>query len=384
MVVWRSHAQFESWIKETRQAGDPVTLADLEPQDLEPEDNAATYLARVSGEADKLFRELQPNAYAENFSWRTGMTDEQNQKAAEAIRAHQEVYDAIELALRHSRYAWPRDYSVVPQQFTADLIESANTERLLARVQVARARHLNSLGQHDEAANVGLQMLQLARLQDQEPTLVLHLVTQACRGMAVQVLNGVLQTGRLDPATHAAIEEELAKHDSMDCLVHAIKTDRALGMEHLQTWGMWLSGGYSGTRNSYLSVMDEHIAKGTKSHYELAAKQQPQQPALGFARTIEPALVATREAMNRTRAQLRCLRVLNAIHAKGITDEEVDIGSLGLPQPITIDPYTGTTLTIKSTPEGWLVYSVGKDEVDNGGELEEDADVGVGPPETME
>ncbi len=88
--------------------------------------------------------------------------------------------------------------------------------------------------------------------------------------------------------------------------------------------------------------MNKHIAKGTKSHYELAAQQQPHQPALGFAQTIEPALVATRQAMNRTRAQLRCLRVLNAIHAKGIFGEEVDIGSLGLPQQITIDPFTGT------------------------------------------
>ncbi len=246
VIAWRRHAQFESWIRETRQAGDPATLADLEPQDLDPEDNAATYLAGASGEADKLFRELQPHAYAEDFSWRTGMTDEQNQKAAEAIRAHQGVYDAIELALKQSRYAWPRDYSVAPQQFTADLIESVNAPRLLARIQVARARHLNSLGQHDAAANVGLQMLQLARLQDQEPTLVLHLVTQACRGMAIGVLNGVLQTGKLDPATHAVMEEELARHDSMDCVVHAIKTDRAFGMENLGSWGMRFSGGFRG------------------------------------------------------------------------------------------------------------------------------------------
>jgi hypothetical protein len=381
---WRSHAQLESWIEERREAGEPVTVADLEPKDLDPAANAATYLVRVSGDADKLWRELEPIAYADDFSWRTGLSEEQNQQAVEAIDAYPEVFAAIERAVTLSRYSWPRDYTVAPDKFMENMLESVNSKRLFARIQIAQARQLKSIGEADEAAKVGLQMLQLARLQDQEPTLVHYLVNQACRAMAVNVLNGVLQTGKLEPATHAAVDAELAKHDSMECLIHAMVTERAFGMEKFRSWKGQLLFGLSGSRSSYLQVMDDQIAKGTKSHYELADNASKPPAAKGVARTIAPALVASREAMNRTRALLRCLRVLNAIQAKGVTDENVDIGKLGLPKLATIDPYTGTALSMKATPEGWLVYSVGQDRADGGGTLADMSDVGVGPPESTE
>ena len=46
------------------------------------------------------------------------------------------------------------------------------------------------------------------------------------------------------------------------------------------------------------------------------------------------------------------------------------------------DPYTGESLHVKKTPQGWLVYSVGRNLKDDGGKVEDptNGDVGVGPP----
>lgn len=89
------------------------------------------------------------------------------------------------------------------------------------------------------------------------------------------------------------------------------------------------------------------------------------------------------EAVVRTRAKIRCLRVLNALqtHVPAESDKAPKLSELGLPAATTTDPYTGEPLHVKKTPQGWLVYSVGKNFVDDGGKFDnEQSDIGVGPP----
>ena len=87
---------------------------------------------------------------------------------------------------------------------------------------------------------------------------------------------------------------------------------------------------------------------------------------------------------------MRCLRVLNALQGRAEksdpepTDPQVPkLSQLGLPTEATIDPFTGKPLHVKRLPEGWLIYSVGKDLKDDGGEVEDDVeaalDVGIAP-----
>jgi hypothetical protein len=259
-------------------------------------------------------------------------------------------------------------------------MEYVGSCRNAARLLDCRARYLAAVGESDEAARTYLLGLQLARLQDREPTLVVFLVNIACRAIGIYGLNGVLQTSDLSPETHAAIEEELAKHDAMESFVHCLRTERAIGMENFRAmpklWGM-LKLDWS----SYLEVMEQQIGLGAKSRFELAGVTPVR--TRGVARTIDPALESARESMNRTRATIRCLRILNQIHWKGIKTEPIERDSLNLPQAITIDPYNGKPLTVKHTARGWIVYSVGKDEKNDGGKLKDLSDVGVGPPEVM-
>ncbi|MNC97095.1 hypothetical protein D3C83_146420 [compost metagenome] len=55
---------------------------------------------------------------------------------------------------------------------------------------------------------------------------------------------------------------------------------------------------------------------------------------------------------------------------------------LNLPKEAKIDPYTGDPLLVKFTDDGPIIYSVGRNQKDDGGNVKDNAeDVGVGPVE---
>jgi hypothetical protein len=96
---------------------------------------------------------------------------------------------------------------------------------------------------------------------------------------------------------------------------------------------------------------------------------------------LETSLGPLRQAAERVRAQGRSLRVVNALQARvpAGSDTVPKLAELGLPAEATADPYNGEPLHVKKLPEGWLVYSVGANLVDDGGKLEKVVDVGFGP-----
>ena len=94
-----------------------------------------------------------------------------------------------------------------------------------------------------------------------------------------------------------------------------------------------------------------------------------------------PGLKGAYRLVARTRAEIRALRVLNALqsHVSAGSNEVPKLNELGLPAETITDPFTGEPLHVKKTPRGWLVYSVGSNFKDDGGKLDDYSDVGVGP-----
>jgi hypothetical protein len=95
-----------------------------------------------------------------------------------------------------------------------------------------------------------------------------------------------------------------------------------------------------------------------------------------------PGVKAAITALVTSQAIVRSLRVLNALqtHVPAGSDKIPKLSELGLPVETTIDPFNGEPLHVKRLSQGWLVYSVGRDLQDDGGDLENNRDVGVGPP----
>ncbi|HTU26311.1 MAG TPA: hypothetical protein VMF30_12980, partial [Pirellulales bacterium] len=109
---------------------------------------------------------------------------------------------------------------------------------------------------------------------------------------------------------------------------------------------------------------------------------------LGWLATIMlPAPQMQHLALLRTEASLRALRVLNALLDRESSNGGAvpALADLGLPADATTDPFNDEPLHLKRTPEGWLIYSVGPDLTDDGGDLaarknSQPKDVGLGPP----
>lgn len=130
--------------------------------------------------------------------------------------------------------------------------------------------------------------------------------------------------------------------------------------------------------------MNEQIDVGSKMPFESSPGSNV--TPIGMMELLVPSLVNARNVASRTLATERCLRILNAIESRPDPESPVDLGDLGLVAEAIIDPYSGQSLLTKSTGDGWVVYSVGENGIDDGGEIEPDSetdqslDIVVGPP----
>jgi hypothetical protein len=59
--------------------------------------------------------------------------------------------------------------------------------------------------------------------------------------------------------------------------------------------------------------------------------------------------------------------------ARGLED-------LSLPNEATIDPFTGTPLILRKSPDGWVIYTVMENGIDDGGKFKDLKDYGLAPP----
>jgi hypothetical protein len=257
---------------------------------------------------------------------------------------------------------------------------------------------LVAAGQQGKAIECGIESLKLARQYDLEPTNVNMLVAIAVRRLAADSIYDALAAGPVSPETHAALDRELALHEDPQRLVHALKTERAFAIDvqmglppgtpqppawlyHMFGWPV--KRFYLGT----LDYLDDEIAAAgqpwTEGHTMVGRRQAPQEPSGHgmLADLMIPATQAAYDADARSTAVLRSLRIFNALRqfAENNGRDAANLGELGLPKEATTDPFSGAPLKLKHTDDGWIVYSVMKNGVDDGGSFIELKDFGVAP-----
>ena len=209
-------------------------------------------------------------------------------------------------------------------------------------------------------------------------------------GYAIQSANEALQTGPVSKEVRDALDAELAIQERMEGFAWAIKSERALCMESFSDIipgrNFWLisRGIWNMQESACLEVFPTLIALAGDPGPYREVEQTIESKKSALAALLFPALKAAYVAVTRTRAEIRSLRVLNALqtHVPAGSNEVPKLTELGLPAETITDPFTGEPLHVKKTPQGWLVYSVGPNFQDDGGKLDDpiNGDVGVGPP----
>jgi hypothetical protein len=391
IFVWTTGTRLERQLAAIREKGEPLTLADLAREPIPPEKNAATYLRRAEADAvalDKEFSNLRDISESPGFL----MSPEDQKTVKEGLAAYPKVIPLLEQAAACSDYDAQLDCTLPPQEFIKQSVELMSKYRDITRILDARVALLTAEGKYDEALHTALLILRLARHFDHNPMIADFLVTTAIRNIGVETANAVLQTGLVSKEVRDALDAELALQEPLHGYSRAIKGDRAFFLDSFSSTvpnrNFWLffRGYWNLQESNLLDVFQDYLALSV----DLRPYRQVESSingisgkTWGLSRTLFPAINAIQGAVVGSRAMIRSLRVLNAlqVHATAGSKEIPKLSDLGLPAETTTDPFTGEPLHVKRLPKGWLVYSVGWNYQDDGGDLSSPfKDVGVGPP----
>ncbi len=374
-------ARLNAKLKEIRAAGDPICIADLAPASIPAEQNAAIPLRRIRDDVNAFYEEVKEYYQSENYE--TGRPTESQLKAMEAaFHAYPELVPTIQQAMALDGFDRGLDYSLPPEDFVAAICDDTGPERAIARVLTSHVTVLRARGRSDEAVRASIPLFQFARHIEHDAVLVQFLVAIAIRSIGIEAADEALRSGTLSDETRKLLDSELALADPFPGYIKALKAEIAFGIDSFNSFPFRIQ--WNREALNYLDTLEDEIrmAEGPNTSFcGTDRKAIATSDGKVFASLVQPALKSARDATERTLATIRTLRVLNALLGRDDPDAlpSTDLTELGLPQDATIDPFSGKPLIVKKVPQGWKVYSVGPNGIDDGGKLDFVSDYGVGP-----
>jgi hypothetical protein len=374
-------------LAELREAGEPVCLKDLERKPVPEDQNGVTYLLEAKAEIEAVEQEI----YAIEKSSDGKNSPADMEKIHAILAAHPKILPLVQKAAAAPEFQFPLDYHVKPSQFLQDsLLPLVSIEKGYISYLNSQADDLLLQGKRDEALQTAVLMMQLTRQYDRDsPTLTFYLMNIACKNIAMNAANKILQSGPVGSKQHAALEAELAKLDTLESCRVAMKTERAYSLDATDEvspsllnnqWKLcaleMFDDFFKYSNQPYATGVNKMGLPSNMTSYSLLS---------GPAKLMLPACKSTIECAFRSQASVRALRIINALQSKASAegDKIPGVAELGLPKEVGIDPFNGQAMIVKKTPEGWLVYSVGRNLQDDGGKLGVFSDVGFGPKKFM-
>ena len=248
----------------------------------------------------------------------------------------------------------------------------------------------------EESVRRSLRWLRITRkFAANEPWIMASYIAAGARYEPANALNLALRGRQFTRKLHDEIERESGKHD--DAAAAAVKAINGLRLAELDMLAESSAYHRFGILKPLANIdaahvhraINDYLAGMSDPHSQAVERLKSEHPLKGFptaprsrvlALNLDKTLTHARRKFDESTALMRCLRVLNAMSANGEFKGNVD--SLGLPPECLVDPFDGQPLRMRQTLEGPIVYSIGGDLTDDGGELDLDKkghDVGLGP-----
>jgi hypothetical protein len=358
-------AQLNSRLEAIRAAGDPLTLADLKPSGGQENDGRVLFAA-----AQKV---ILPAAAKASVLVNTDSFNElqtANIDVAAIGRIWQKsptLLPTLDRIAGCRRWTKGLDYDHGIERYVSSL--SYPGAREVSALIIARAWQLAAQGDADAAAIYLLKLFSIAAALDEEPGLMTFQVSAAVRNQGARCIAGILSWHVLRPSTHAQIENTLAPVDLNKALERALKSERVINLQMSKS-----NVALARETQAILDFDQNQIALARRPWSEVKVTLDADANRTGFwsgtpaLNLQKPAIRKIHVAKDRGLALVRCLRVLNALamHPEKSTG---DPARLDLPADAWVDPFDGNTLHVKATRAGWLIYSVGENLVDDGGDI---------------
>lgn len=369
-------AQFRGAVSKLRDQGFPVSSSDLQRPAPIGASDATILINRLRTPLESFEKEM----WIDENALSRPVDDEMIQRFNELTAAYPTVFPLIEEISQADELS--QDYGGDEKEFTEDLLETLTIARSSARVLAWKMRIETAEGKPDEAIATGLQVFRISWLFDRCPMLLSHLMTNACRGIAIGQLHEIIANHPLSDETRRRLNQELEQQDPMPGYSQSLIGERAFGIEEVSKMGIFQMA-YGG--KGYLDVIDDEIQNADKEGFEQERFVQSEYSKLmngWHGESLFPALEQIRNAVFRTRSQLRALRIINALQAnpdsESATISQDYLVELGVPKAMTVDTMNGEPMKIKRFEEKWIVYSVGGNLIDDGGDSSQQKDFVLG------
>ncbi|MFO0900125.1 MAG: hypothetical protein U0836_22045 [Pirellulales bacterium] len=363
-------------LAELRAQGQPVALAELAGPPIAEADNAAAGLFALGPQLKTL--EPATSAYltgADQPGWPSAA---QLAAAATALAGHDALFTELDEVSRRPAYQPAADYSKPPTAVSQEALDRAQDLRQAQRVLRMRVATQLAAGQTAEARQTCLTMLRLARHAQREPLLNGYLMARAVRFSALEALAESLAGMPPTDTERQQIAEELARHDPVGAWRHALATERVFGIASFdeikqQGAGFLTNWLWDDDLSRYLTLIDQSMPD-LRERLPVAPPASGASGRLGaLTNQVESSIQRAAEAVRHDIAALRAARILVALAGRSPQAGPPTAAELGLPPELLADPFAQGRLVIKPAPAGgWLVYSVGPNGQDDGGNPQRD------------
>jgi competence protein ComGC len=390
----------------------PDLIAKIQPRPGEP--NSAEQIAKVRALLVSKAFSLPPTwDGAANQTLLNYRNSHLNQEQTQMLRTALGALDPTTLAEARKLKDMPNGRFPIqpvenPFTMTMDYIQHLRTVvHVLSHDAMMRGQDKD----YDGAIESCQAVLNTARSIRENPTLIGLLVRIALRAIAVDAIERALGQGEASEETLKKLQELLQTEADDDGLHHAMRGERAgcqqmyesvrsgkvslteimgvpnpgAGARLLEVFPGFLLGGYP----DFLRMMNDQVKMAKlkdperdEAYRKLDDKLRSERMNL-LIRLMMPATNKVAEAAQRSQAKLRTAVVAVAAERYRLQHDQWPTGMKeliheGLIKEEYTDPYDGKPLRWKRTPIGLIVYSIGKDKIDNGGNLNRSNPITVG------
>ncbi len=396
-LAWRTEQRFAQLVRAVRAEGDPASIVELTPEPIPEDQNSSALIEEMAlrladfGKAQGDFYRTELGSELDDLQPGELPSDEHISAMLEILDRHAILQQQIKTALSAPGYASTADFSLGFNSFMEMQTRRLQQLRTIARFVDWRVSTLVAEEKQNEAIDWSLSLLKWSTLCKGEPTVVSYLVTVAIRNTALHGLYQAIRIGPTDGEMCIKIDHSLQQIEPDSHLENAFRTERALNISACIERG-WkrvppvVSSllGWPIKRRVFgpIELYDEIIPLVDKPYIEIQGELQPGgilavPTGKGvLADLLASSIEAALRAKNRDVAQIRALRVLNALRC---ADDDVQgLDGLTLVATATIDPFNGKQLVATNTAGGWIVYSVGENQRDDNGTFEGAKDLGFG------
>ncbi|MGQ9914290.1 MAG: hypothetical protein ACUVQQ_08085 [Thermogutta sp.] len=387
-----STASIASNLEKIKASGAPTNLTELREamsaRQAEGDAAASNHSFEAALAAAKEICKRLQDSYAPSVLTNDRYNEQGLGRAREAFAAHPDLVAAVEEWVAGPLPATTPPSDASPEQFLQSVVSLTQS-----RITVARALHfrgLMALEDEDwgEMARVIQALLGFARRCEATPGAIAMQNALFVEGQGLELLHLLLREGAYSEAN--PIVEALAQSPPLtDRLTDMIREERAFGLALTERYpdkdSYWKRYAYNRFRLNYLKYferLESGLKTGLYGDVTNVRIENYVSPDADAAKMTAPSLRSAIAEAYRVEALRRLLLIANRIlehsHATGAVPQ--NLRDADVPAAWKRDPFDGQELRLAQTTKGWIVYSVGENLHNDGGETGGISDdIAVGP-----